>query len=189
MQPDPEPLGRVGQTPHQPRRVDQAQGSTSDAWKSIAEQAEKAYNQAIVDARAEAGKIVAEAKAVVIGYLTIQAMLYGDFLKDAIYVDATKDRMYCDAKNSVRRRASQTAMYDVFTALAKLMPARSLSRTCRTSGIWYSTGSSTVMILRSLSFKALSVAYRVVVLPLPVGPVTRNMPLGRSMARWMAART
>jgi isoleucyl-tRNA synthetase len=39
----------------------------------------------------------------------------------AIYVDATKDRMYCDAKNSVRRRASQTAMYDVFTALAKLL--------------------------------------------------------------------
>ncbi len=39
----------------------------------------------------------------------------------AIYIDATKDRMYCDAKNSVRRRASQTAMYDVFTALAKLM--------------------------------------------------------------------
>jgi isoleucyl-tRNA synthetase len=39
----------------------------------------------------------------------------------AIYVDATKDRMYCDAKNSVRRRASQTAMHDVFTALAKLL--------------------------------------------------------------------
>jgi isoleucyl-tRNA synthetase len=39
----------------------------------------------------------------------------------AIYIDATKDRMYCDAKNSVRRRASQTAMYDVFQALAKLL--------------------------------------------------------------------
>ncbi|TAE73098.1 MAG: isoleucine--tRNA ligase [Verrucomicrobia bacterium] len=39
----------------------------------------------------------------------------------AIYVDATKDRMYCDAKNSVRRRASQTAMHDVFSALAKLL--------------------------------------------------------------------
>ena len=39
----------------------------------------------------------------------------------AIYVDATKDRMYCDARNSVRRRASQTAMHDVFTALAKLL--------------------------------------------------------------------
>lgn len=39
----------------------------------------------------------------------------------AIYIDATKDRMYCDAKNSVRRRASQTAMHDVFSALARLL--------------------------------------------------------------------
>ena len=39
----------------------------------------------------------------------------------AIYIDATKDRMYCDARSSVRRRASQTAMYDVFNALAKLL--------------------------------------------------------------------
>jgi isoleucyl-tRNA synthetase len=39
----------------------------------------------------------------------------------AVYVDATKDRMYCDSGSSVRRRASQTAMYDVFVALAKLL--------------------------------------------------------------------
>ena len=39
----------------------------------------------------------------------------------AIYIDATKDRMYCDAKNSVRRRASQTAMYDVFSTLCRLL--------------------------------------------------------------------
>ncbi|WP_367870839.1 isoleucine--tRNA ligase [Luteolibacter sp. Populi] len=39
----------------------------------------------------------------------------------AIYIDATKDRMYCDAKNSVRRRASQTAMYDVFSSLCRLL--------------------------------------------------------------------
>jgi isoleucyl-tRNA synthetase len=39
----------------------------------------------------------------------------------AVYVDATKDRMYCDSGSSVRRRASQTAMYDVFMALAKLL--------------------------------------------------------------------
>ena len=39
----------------------------------------------------------------------------------AIYIDATKDRMYCDAKNSVRRRASQTAMYDLFSALSRLL--------------------------------------------------------------------
>jgi isoleucyl-tRNA synthetase len=39
----------------------------------------------------------------------------------AIYIDATKDRMYCDAKNSVRRRASQTAMWDLFSALSRLL--------------------------------------------------------------------
>lgn len=39
----------------------------------------------------------------------------------AVYVDATKDRMYCDGKDSVRRRASQTAMYAVFTTLTKLL--------------------------------------------------------------------
>jgi isoleucyl-tRNA synthetase len=39
----------------------------------------------------------------------------------AIYIDATKDRMYCDAKNSVRRRATQTAMYDVFSSLCRLL--------------------------------------------------------------------
>lgn len=39
----------------------------------------------------------------------------------AIYVDATKDRMYCDAQESVRRRASQTAMFAVFTAISRLL--------------------------------------------------------------------
>ncbi|MFD0893471.1 isoleucine--tRNA ligase [Luteolibacter ambystomatis] len=39
----------------------------------------------------------------------------------AVYVDVTKDRMYCDARSSLRRRASQTAMFDVFNALAKLL--------------------------------------------------------------------
>ncbi|MDB6079979.1 MAG: isoleucyl-tRNA synthetase, partial [Akkermansiaceae bacterium] len=39
----------------------------------------------------------------------------------AVYIDATKDRMYCDAKNSVRRRASQTAMFDIFSALSRLL--------------------------------------------------------------------
>lgn len=39
----------------------------------------------------------------------------------AIYVDATKDRMYCDAPNSNRRRATQTAMHDVFLALSQLL--------------------------------------------------------------------
>jgi isoleucyl-tRNA synthetase len=39
----------------------------------------------------------------------------------AIYIDVTKDRMYCDAKDSVRRRATQTVMHEVFSALAKLL--------------------------------------------------------------------
>jgi len=39
----------------------------------------------------------------------------------AIYIDALKDRMYCDAPDSLRRRASQTAMHDVFSALCRLL--------------------------------------------------------------------
>ena len=45
--------------------------------------------------------------------------------------------------------------------------------------IWYSTGSSTVMILTSGVLSLLSAVYSVVVLPEPVGPVTRMMPCGR----------
>ena len=39
----------------------------------------------------------------------------------ALYVDIAKDRMYCDATDSVRRRATQTAMRRVFDALARLL--------------------------------------------------------------------
>jgi isoleucyl-tRNA synthetase len=39
----------------------------------------------------------------------------------AIYIDATKDRMYCDAVDSPRRRASQAAMHEIFTSIAKLL--------------------------------------------------------------------
>ncbi len=39
----------------------------------------------------------------------------------AIYIDATKDRMYCDAADSPRRRASQAAMHEIFTGIAKLL--------------------------------------------------------------------
>ena len=39
----------------------------------------------------------------------------------AIYIDATKDRMYCDASDSPRRRASQAAMHEIFTSIAKLL--------------------------------------------------------------------
>lgn len=39
----------------------------------------------------------------------------------ALYIDITKDRMYCDAENSVRRRATQTAMSRVFDSLCRLL--------------------------------------------------------------------
>lgn len=39
----------------------------------------------------------------------------------AVYVDVTKDRMYCDAPDSLRRRASQTAMYELFSSITRLL--------------------------------------------------------------------
>ena len=44
-------------------------------------------------------------------------------------------------------------------------------------------GSSTVMMLRLRSLSRVSPAYRVVVLPEPVGPVTSRMPCGRWIRR------
>ena len=38
-----------------------------------------------------------------------------------LYVDITKDRLYTDAKASVSRRAGQTAMYTVLSALTRLV--------------------------------------------------------------------
>ena len=39
----------------------------------------------------------------------------------SLYVDITKDRMYCDAENSPRRRATQTAMSQIFDSLCRLL--------------------------------------------------------------------
>ena len=39
----------------------------------------------------------------------------------SLYIDMTKDRLYCDAENDVRRRASQTAIYEVFDSLVRLL--------------------------------------------------------------------
>ena len=44
-------------------------------------------------------------------------------------------------------------------------------------GIWYSTGSSTVMIFLTPSSTSSSAAESVVDLPDPVGPLTSTMPL------------
>jgi isoleucyl-tRNA synthetase len=39
----------------------------------------------------------------------------------SLYIDITKDRMYCDASDSPRRRATQSAMKEIFDALCKLL--------------------------------------------------------------------
>src|SRR5947208_3304178 len=39
----------------------------------------------------------------------------------SLYIDITKDRMYCDLPNSPRRRATQTAMLELFDALCRLL--------------------------------------------------------------------
>src|SRR5262249_8723514 len=39
----------------------------------------------------------------------------------SLYIDITKDRMYCDAPDSPRRRATQTAIREIFDALCSLL--------------------------------------------------------------------
>jgi isoleucyl-tRNA synthetase len=39
----------------------------------------------------------------------------------SLYIDITKDRMYCDAPDSSRRRATQSAMHEIFSALCQLL--------------------------------------------------------------------
>ena len=39
----------------------------------------------------------------------------------ALYIDITKDRMYCDGKDSVRRRSTQTVMFETFSAISKIL--------------------------------------------------------------------
>jgi hypothetical protein len=63
-------------------------------------------------------------------------------------------------------------------AAAKLSPALTLSCTWLMPFRRSSTGSSTVMMFFSGELSAARVAYSVVVLPDPVGPVTRMVPYG-----------
>ncbi len=65
--------------------------------------------------------------------------------------------------------------------LAKSILADSLTEVCRISASGYSTGSSSVMMLTDSVLMWFSTEYRVVVLPLPVGPVTSTMPSGLAM--------
>ena len=62
------------------------------------------------------------------------------------------------------------------SAAAKVRPALGLTCTWLMPGSRYSTGSSTVMTLISGLETMFSVAYSVVDLPEPVGPVTRIIP-------------
>jgi isoleucyl-tRNA synthetase len=39
----------------------------------------------------------------------------------SLYIDITKDRMYCDAPDSPRRRATQSAMHQIFVGLCELL--------------------------------------------------------------------
>ena len=39
----------------------------------------------------------------------------------SLYIDITKDRMYCDGPDSPRRRATQSAMHEIFSALCQLL--------------------------------------------------------------------
>jgi len=65
---------------------------------------------------------------------------------------------------------------DILRILAKLNPMLDLTCTWLTPPSWYSIGSSTVIIFFSEELISLKAAYRVVVLPLPVGPVTSMIP-------------
>ena len=68
--------------------------------------------------------------------------------------------------------------------LAKVSPILGLTWIWLMPSIWYSTGSSTVMMLMSGVLMWLRTAYSEVVFPLPVGPVTRMMPLGAATRRF-----
>jgi hypothetical protein len=59
---------------------------------------------------------------------------------------------------------------------AKVSPIFGRTWICPMPDIWYSIGSSTVMMFLSGEFTRCSEAYSVVDLPEPVGPVTSRMP-------------
>ena len=63
--------------------------------------------------------------------------------------------------------------------LAKVISAFGLMAVWLAMGREYSIGSSIVMMFRPLPANSLIDAYKVVVLPLPVGPHDRIMPCGR----------
>ena len=75
------------------------------------------------------------------------------------------------------------------SALAKVSSMRALTWVWPTPGSSYSTGSSTVMMLLWAESSRPRAAYSVVVLPEPVGPVTKMMPCGCATSRSKRANT
>ena len=73
--------------------------------------------------------------------------------------------------------------------VAKVRPVFEFTCTCFTPVSSYSTGSSTVTIVRSGVLSSARPAYRVVVLPDPVGPVTRIAPCVAPIAASKRARS
>lgn len=52
-------------------------------------------------------------------FTVVNQFFAGDL--SALYIDITKDRMYCDARDSVRRRATQTAIREITETLLRLL--------------------------------------------------------------------
>jgi len=59
----------------------------------------------------------------------------------SLYIDITKDRLYCDAPDSLRRRASRTAMREIFETLCQLL-APILAFTSEEAWGYYRPGTS-----------------------------------------------
>ena len=91
-------------------------------------------------------------------------------------------------------RISPTRMISgSWRSMERMPPAKSslavaLAEVCLIMEVGYSTGSSRVMMLTDSVFRNCKIEYKVVVLPLPVGPVTRMRPSGRATMRFSAAR-
>ena len=79
---------------------------------------------------------------------------------------------------SPTRIMSGSARKIVRRADAKVSPALLFTWIWFMPSSWYSTGSSTVITFFEGWFRILRVAYKVVVLPEPVGPVTSTVPYG-----------
>ncbi|HIT09495.1 MAG TPA: isoleucine--tRNA ligase [Candidatus Merdivicinus faecavium] len=67
----------------------------------------------------------------------------------SFYLDIIKDRLYCEKKDSVLRRAAQTAMYDILTAITRLA-APILVFTCEE--IWQHLPASASLDMGSVFF-------------------------------------